>query len=136
MRFYHVVEGSLVHFGIPGKPRDWEKWRHQTMKDDPVKESNRRGYLSFESTGDNSRATKMIINLDDNPNLDAMGYAPFAKVVEGMDIIDEFHSGYGHGPDVKRVESEGNKYLKKEFLDLSYIRQVQRVASTPVGDEL
>ena len=36
-------------------------------------------------------------NLVDNKNLDSMGFSPFAKVIAGMDVVDELYSGYGEG---------------------------------------
>jgi cyclophilin family peptidyl-prolyl cis-trans isomerase len=103
--------------------------------DDPVVGSNKRGFVSFATSGKDSRTTQMFINLVDNKNLDGMGFAPFARVTAGMDVVDALYSGYGEGgagdgsdgrgPSQARVQAEGNKYLKSVFPKLSYIASVE-----------
>lgn len=133
IRFFRVIEGFMAQFGIHGKPAVAAEWKGRTLKDDPVVESNKRGYVSFATSGENSRTTQMFINLVDNTNLDGMGFSPFAKVVRGMDVVDQIYSGYGEGapsgkgPDQGKIQSEGNKYLKKQFPNLSYVKAVRRL---------
>ena len=111
-------------------------WSEKKLQDDEVVELNRRGYISFATSGKDSRTTQMFINLVDNTNLDLMGFSPFGKVVEGMDIVDRIYSGYGEGapsgkgPDQGRIQSRGNKYLKKYFPKLSYVRSVKLLENT------
>jgi peptidyl-prolyl cis-trans isomerase A (cyclophilin A) len=55
---------------------------------------NARGTLSMARYDDpNSATSQFFINLDDNTSLDATagkwGYAVFAKVIEGMDVVDK-----------------------------------------------
>jgi peptidyl-prolyl cis-trans isomerase A (cyclophilin A) len=100
----------------------------KTITDDPVVESNKRGHVSFATSGKDSRTTQMFINFGDNANLDGMGFSPFAKIAgSGMDVVDKLYGGYGEGapsgkgPEQGRVQAEGNKYLKRSFPLLSYI---------------
>merc|ERR1712032_1023221 len=94
-----------------------EVWRTNTIKDDPVIESNQRGYISFATSGKDSRTTQMFINFSNNRSLDGQDFAPFAKVVgTGMeDVVDKIFSGYGEKPDQGMIQTSGNKYLKKQF---------------------
>jgi peptidyl-prolyl cis-trans isomerase A (cyclophilin A) len=93
-----------------------------------VAASNTRGMVTFAMTGQpNSRTTQVFINYRDNSNLDAMGFAPFGEVVEGMDVVDQLHSGYGEGapngsgPSQAQIQAQGNEYLEQEFPELDYI---------------
>eukprot|EP01006_Ploeotia_vitrea_P012639 TRINITY_DN33434_c0_g1_i1.p2 TRINITY_DN33434_c0_g1~~TRINITY_DN33434_c0_g1_i1.p2 ORF type:complete len:223 (+),score=47.27 TRINITY_DN33434_c0_g1_i1:23-691(+) len=136
VRFFRVIEGFMAQFGIHGKPSIAAEWRDNKLVDDPVVESNARGYISFATSGKDSRTTQMFINFSDNSNLDGMGFSPFAKVVEGMDdCVDQVYKGYGEGapsgkgPEQGRIQTEGNKYLKKDFPNLSYI-----ISTELVGD--
>ncbi|MCA9016105.1 MAG: peptidylprolyl isomerase, partial [Planctomycetaceae bacterium] len=135
--FFRVIGGFMAQVGINGDPTLHAKWRDNNIMDDPVVESNKRGYVSFAKTGaPNSRSTQFFINFGDNSNLDGMGFSPFAQVISGMDVVDSLYNGYGEGaprgggPDQQRVVGEGNPYLKQEFPMLDYI-----VKATIVGQE-
>eukprot|EP00658_Telonema_sp_P-2_P085493 TRINITY_DN9758_c0_g1_i6.p2 TRINITY_DN9758_c0_g1~~TRINITY_DN9758_c0_g1_i6.p2 ORF type:complete len:189 (-),score=52.83 TRINITY_DN9758_c0_g1_i6:176-742(-) len=119
-RFFRVIDGFMAQFGIHGNPKIAAEWKTKTMKDDPVKESNKRGFVSFATSGKDSRTTQMFINFSDNANLDSMDFSPFAQIVKGMEsTVDNLHKGYGEGapsgkgPEQGRIQSEGNKYLKR-----------------------
>jgi|TARA_R110001592_G_scaffold363252_3_gene682619 peptidyl-prolyl cis-trans isomerase A (cyclophilin A) len=136
--FFRVIDGFMAQIGINGDPELHAKWRDNNIMDDPVVESNKRGYVSFAKTGmPNSRSTQFFINFGDNSNLDGMGFSPFAKVVEGMDVVDSLYKGYGEGapqgagPDQMRVVAEGNAYLKKEFPMLDYVKKATIVGEEP-----
>jgi peptidyl-prolyl cis-trans isomerase A (cyclophilin A) len=89
IRFFRVINGFMAQFGIHGNPKKAAVWREKKMTDDPVKESNTRGMVSFATSGPNSRTTQMFINFGNNANLDGMGFAPFGKVVgDGMNVVD------------------------------------------------
>lgn len=121
-RFYRVVPGFMVQWGAAADPAVSRKW-DVTIPDDPVKETNARGTISFAATSlPNSRSTHMFINYADNARLDGMGFAPIGKVVSGMDIVDQIYSGDGERPDQGRIKEEGNKYLEREFPNLDYIK--------------
>lgn len=136
-RFFRTIAGFMSQFGIPGKPEVAAEWRDKKILDDPVVGSNKRGFLSFATSGKDSRTTQMFINLADNANLDGMGFSPFAEVTKGMDVVDKIYSGYGEGgagdgsdgkgPAQGRVQSDGNKYLKRVFPRLSYIVSTRAV---------
>lgn len=128
-RFFRVVPNFVVQFGINGNPAVSARWRNLTIADDPVKESNLRGTITYATSGPNSRTTQVFINLKDNTRLDQMGFAPFGKVVEGMEVVDRLYSAYGdapprgNGPDQALIESQGNAYLENGFPRLDYIKK-------------
>ena len=119
--FFRVVPGFVLQFGLPADPALAEVWTNQRMPDDPVRESNRRGYVSFATSGPDARTAQLFINLADNAPLDEQGFAPFARVIEGMAVVDSLYSGYGDGvgfvpgPDQARIQAEGSEYLEREF---------------------
>jgi peptidyl-prolyl cis-trans isomerase A (cyclophilin A) len=128
-RFFRVVPGFVAQFGVHRDFNVHEEWRQFFIIDDPPKEKNLRGTLSFAQSGPNTRATEIFINLVDNPMLDEQKFVPFAKVIEGMDVVDRFYSGYGEmrpiGKDIDpgRVEEEANEYLVPRFPKLDYIKR-------------
>lgn len=131
-RFFRVVPGFVAQWGIPGKPSVAEEWRAKKIKDDPVKPGigNKRGYLTFAKSGEDTRTTQVFINFGDNTNLDSMGFPPVGVVVEGMEeSVDNIYSGYEEKPDQGEIQSKGNTYLKKNFPRLSYIKSVSIVKS-------
>ena len=137
-RFFRVVYGFMVQWGIHGDPAVAAVWRKATIPDDPVKESNTRGMVSFAMSGPGTRTTQVFINYaDKNMVLDNQGFAPFGKVVEGMDVVNKIFSGYGepppkgHGPDQERIQKEGNTYLTKTYKKLDAITSATLVLTEP-----
>ncbi|RAL25531.1 peptidylprolyl isomerase [Lujinxingia litoralis] len=129
--FFRVIDGFMAQFGIHGDPKVNEVWREARISDDPVAQSNERGFVSFATAGPNTRTTQLFINFGNNANLDQMGFAPVGKVVEGMDVVDSLYKGYGEGaprgrgPDQGRLQQEGNTYLRANFPDLDYTTEVR-----------
>jgi peptidyl-prolyl cis-trans isomerase A (cyclophilin A) len=143
-RFFRVIQGFMAQFGISGDPALAAKWDRKNINDDAVKQSNKRGYLSFAMRGPNTRSTQLFINFGDNSNLDSMGFSPIGEVVEGMDIVDEIYNGYGGGPDEggrgprqDLMQSGGTKYLNEYFPKLDYIKKARFVepVEAEAGDE-
>ncbi|RYE94686.1 MAG: peptidylprolyl isomerase [Myxococcales bacterium] len=129
-KFFRAVDNFMVQFGLHGSPDVNRRWRSARIADDPVKQSNKRGYVSFAMAGPGSRTTQVFISyVDRNTNLDAMGFSPFGQVVEGMDVVDSLHKGYGEGaprgrgPDQGRIQSEGNAYLTRDFPQLDGVKK-------------
>lgn len=132
-RFFRVLSGFMAQFGLHGDPRVNAAWEPLTIEDDPVKQTNRRGMVTFATGGPNTRTTQLFINYADNSRLDPMGFAPIGEVVEGMAVVDSLHADYGEGapdgtgPDQGKIASEGNAYLTREFPRLDFIRHARIV---------
>lgn len=131
--FFRVVENFMVQFGMHGNPRINNAWSRKPIPDDPVKKSNQRGYITFaKQSKPNSRTTQLFINLRDNKSLDQQGFAPFGRVVEGMDVVDSIYvvgdaPPAGRGPRQNRIQLSGNVYLKQKFPELDYIERARVV---------
>merc|ERR1711998_655912 len=126
-RFFRVVNNFMVQFGIPASPDVAAQWRDKTIPDDPVKVSNKRGYITFATSGPNSRTSQMFINFKDNKFLDSQGFSPFGEVIDGMEVVDRIYSGYGEKPDQGQIQNRGNAYMAKEFPKLSYIQSLEQI---------
>jgi peptidyl-prolyl cis-trans isomerase A (cyclophilin A) len=128
-RFFRVVPNFMVQFGINGDPKVNTVWRPARIPDDRVTQSNKRGYITFATSGPNSRTTQVFVNFKDNTFLDPQGFAPFGQVISGMNVVDQLYNGYGEGapsgrgPDQGRIQMEGNSYLEKSFPQLDYIKK-------------
>jgi peptidyl-prolyl cis-trans isomerase A (cyclophilin A) len=132
-RFFRVIKGFMVQWGIHGDPAVNAIWREARIKDDPVKESNKRGYITFATAGPDTRTTQVFINFADNGRLDASGFAPFGKVVTGLNVVDGLFAEYGEGapggagPSQPRMQDEGNTYLMRDFPKLDYVKSAKIV---------
>ena len=128
-RFFRVIDGFMVQFGISGNPDVSAAWTNATIPDDPVRESNARGTVTFATAGPNTRTTQVFINFNNNSMLNGQGFAPFGKVVSGMNVVDSFYKGYGegaprgNGPNQGLLKSQGNAYLLTQFPKLDYIKK-------------
>jgi peptidyl-prolyl cis-trans isomerase A (cyclophilin A) len=121
-RFFRVVPKFVVQFGLSKDPKVSAHWNDMNIPDDTVHESNRRGYLTYAKGGRDSRTTQIFINLGDNVSLDSQGFAPFGRVIDGMEVVDSLYSGYGEAPQQDLIQSQGNEYLKSQFPQLDYIK--------------
>ena len=122
-RFFRVVNGQWAQFGINGDPAVATRWRSRTIPDDPAKQSNVRGMVTFAFAVPNGRTTQIYIALKDlSDPQDAQGFVPFGRVVEGMDVADALNSEYGEtaGGGIRAGRQQplfdgGNAYLDREF---------------------
>jgi peptidyl-prolyl cis-trans isomerase A (cyclophilin A) len=122
----------MAQFGIAASPDVTAFWRQKVLKDDPVVASNKRGAVSFAMAGKDTRTSQIFINFGDNSYLDKQGFAPFGRVVEGMEVVDQLYNKYGEGgagdgrdgrgPNQGRANNQGKTYLDKVFPQLSFIR--------------
>lgn len=126
-RFFRVIQSPrpfMVQFGINGNTAIQQAWLNANLKDDPVKQSNKRGYITFATAGPNTRTTQVFINFADNSNLDRSGFAPFGQVVSGMDVVDSLYSDYGEQPNAGNAYlMKGNAYIMKDFPKLDYVKK-------------
>jgi peptidyl-prolyl cis-trans isomerase A (cyclophilin A) len=128
-RFFRVVKDFMVQFGINGDPAVNAAWRPARIKDDPVRQSNQKGFVTYATSGPDSRTTQVFINFKDNAGLDGQGFAPFGRVISGMNVVESLNGEYGdgaprgRGPDQGRLQMEGNAYLAKEFSRMDFVRK-------------
>src|SRR5262249_48783104 len=129
VRFFRVISGFMVQFGISGNPQLSAQWREARIKDDPVKQSNRRGYITYAMAGPDTRTSQVFINFADNTGLDSQGFSPFGRIITGMNVVDALNAEYGEGaprgrgPDQGRLQMEGNAYLAKDYPRMDYIKK-------------
>ena len=122
-RFFRVVPGFMVQFGINGDPATQRNWVDATIPDEPVKQGNARGFIFAKSAAPNSRTTQVFINFKDNSFLNRQEFSPFGRVIGEMEVVDKVYSGYGEQPEQGRIQAEGNTYLTKAFPKLDYIKK-------------
>ncbi len=126
VRFFRVIDGFMAQFGMHGDPAVNAEWANAPIQDDPVAESNTRGMMTFAKKGTaDSRTAQVFVNYVDNTHLDTLGFAPFGRVVSGMDVVDQLYAGYGDardgGPQQSEIARRGNEYLEERFPELDYV---------------
>ena len=135
-RFFRVVSNFMVQFGINGDPKLNAVWSESNIPDDPVLQSNKRGFVTFaKRNAPNSRSTQIFINFKDNAFLDKDAFAPFGQVVAGMEVVDKLNGEYGEQPSQMQpqIQSGGNAFLAKNFPRLDYIKKatIEKPAPPP-----
>ncbi len=126
--FFRVINGFMAQFGINGDPKVSKAWSRAQLKDEPVKQTNARGTVTFAKTNaPNSRSTQLFINFGANARLDQMSFAPIGQVVEGMDIVDSLHKDYGGAPSSgqAQITRQGNSWLREKYPNLDYIKRAE-----------
>ena len=125
VRFFRVIPGFMAQGGMSGDPAIQKIWGRNNINDDPVKQSNKRGFVTFAKTAaPNSRSTQIFINYADNSSLDSQGFAPFGQVTSGMEVVDKFESyGRNNVPDQNILTNEGNAYLQRDYPKLTVIKK-------------
>jgi len=135
--FFRVLPNFMAQFGISAYPAVNAVWENANIKDDPVTQSNTRGYVTFATGGPNTRTTQVFINFGDNKRLDHDGFAPFGRVTEGMNVVDMFYDQYGEGapsgggPDQNQIQKQGKPYLDKGWPKLDYIKTATITSPVP-----
>ena len=128
--FFRQVPNFVTQFGISSDPSVAAAWMSAKIKDDAVRDTNKRGSLSFATAGPGSRTTQLFINLADNNQLDGMGFSPFGFISEGMDVVDKLNQEYREQPDQNAIQMQGGAYLSKNFPRLDKI--VTAVVTEPL----
>ncbi len=137
--FYRYSPNFIVQFGAHANPAVTAAWANAKIKDDPFKQSNKKGTLTFATSGPNSRTTDFFINLKDNTPLDTMGFTAIGMVTEGMDVVEGLYSGYGEmkemnnpsGVSQAELMSKGKPYLDKNFPKLDSIKTATIIFPEP-----
>ncbi len=137
--FFRVLPGFMAQFGLSAYPEVSKVWETATIKDDPIVQSNHRGFVSFATAGPNTRTTQVFINYGNNEALDRSGFSAFAVVSDGMEVVDKLYNGYGegapdgHGPNQGLIGSRGRVYLEKGFPKLDSVRTATLVPAAPAA---
>jgi peptidyl-prolyl cis-trans isomerase A (cyclophilin A) len=133
--FFRVLPGFVVQFGLSGNPAVNKAWENANIPDEPVKEHNLPGYLTFaKSSLPNSRTTQLFINLGDNSaNLDGQGFSAFGKIISGMEVVQNIYSGYGEQPDQGAIGSKGSAYFLKQFPKLDLVNSATITSPAPTA---
>jgi peptidyl-prolyl cis-trans isomerase A (cyclophilin A) len=135
--FFRVLPGFMAQFGLSAYPEVSKAWEQANLKDDPVSQSNHRGFITYAMAGPNTRTTQVFINYGNNERLDHDGFAAFGMVTDGMDVVDKLYSGYGEGaPDGKGprqdlIGARGRAYLEQSFSKLDTIKSATLVPAAP-----
>jgi len=137
--FFRTIPGFVTQFGISAYPPVAAAWINANIKDDPVTQSNKRGFITFATGGPNTRTTQVFINLGDNSRLDNDGFAPFGQVTEGMDVVEMLYGGYGDGPprgsgpDQDKIQKQGKPYLDQGWPKLDSIKTATVISPVPAA---
>ncbi|MFT7518533.1 MAG: peptidyl-prolyl cis-trans isomerase A (cyclophilin A) [Kiritimatiellia bacterium] len=129
VKFFRAVDGFMVQFGISGYPAVNKVWQESRLQDDPPKQGNDQGYITFAQCGaPNCRSTQLFVNYKNNSFLDGK-FPAFGKVVEGMDVVDSLYKGYGETPSGAqgKIQEYGNAFLEQEFPNLDSIKSASIV---------
>lgn len=133
-RFFRVIPGFMVQWGIHGDPKVMDKWRDNNIPDDRATgvdfQSNQRGMVTFAKAGfPNSRSTQIFVNYVNNASLDQQGFTPFGKVLSGMEVLEALNAKHGGNASEKqgRIQKEGNAFLDKAFPGLDSIKRASFV---------
>jgi peptidyl-prolyl cis-trans isomerase A (cyclophilin A) len=129
--FFRVLPGFMAQFGLSARSDVSQAWVQAKIADDPVMQNNTRGRITFATAGPNTRTTQLFINYADNSRLDAVGFAPFGEVIQGMDVVDRIYSGYGEQPNQGSIRAEGKAYLESNFPMLDKIVSAAIMPAAP-----
>jgi peptidyl-prolyl cis-trans isomerase A (cyclophilin A) len=119
--FHRIVPGFVIQGGGFMEDMTQKKTKPPVKNEADNGLKNKRGTLSMARTNDiNSATSQFFVNLKDNDFLDHsrgnFGYAVFAKVTEGMDVVDKIaavETGRKRGFDDVPVEPVTMKSVKR-----------------------
>jgi peptidyl-prolyl cis-trans isomerase A (cyclophilin A) len=134
--FFRVVPGFVVQFGLSAYPHVSAAWEKANLRDEPVIQSNKRGYLTYAKTAmPNTRSTQIFINLNDNAGLDRQGFSPFGYVdAQGMKVVEMLYDQYGDGgPEQDLISKQGKPYIDKNFPKLDSIKTATLIGPAPAA---
>lgn len=137
-RFFRVVPGRWAQFGIAGDPRVASAWRARTFPDDPRRASNVQGAVAFAFAEKDGRTTQVFVNLVDNSTtLDGQGFAPFAHVIEGLDVVLALNGEYGEtsGGGIRAGRQDAMFAEGNVWTDQGFPRLDRLVTATIVSDD-
>ena len=154
--FFRVLPGYVAQFGISSDPTLNKQWVYcddttttdnaeakqkqnknickPSLSDEPRKQPNKKGTLSFASSGKNSRKTQVFVNLANNdgpPNfLDAQNFVPFARIVEespnnNTNVLKQLNGEYGGRVNQGKAAYYGGEYFEAVFPKLSVIKDAK-----------
>ena len=130
-RFFRTVPRFVVQFGIAADPQNplKKKLFKTPLQDDPVLHSNEYGTMTYATSGKNTRNFQLFINTNPHGNayLDKEGFAPFARIIEGMEYVERINHRHKQEPKQGQIQRRGNEYLLSEFPDLSYIIRIEKM---------
>ncbi len=134
-RFFRVRKGFIVQWGLHGDPAVIAAWKDAVLPDEPRMQSNVRGTIAYAFTTAGTRSTQIFISTGENTRLDAEGFAPFGRVIRGMDVVDRIYADYdensGGGMRAGKqgpLEAGGNAWLAANWPKLDFIKQATIVA--------
>jgi peptidyl-prolyl cis-trans isomerase A (cyclophilin A) len=129
--FFRVVPKFAAQWGINPDPAVTAQWSRRTLTDEPARQTNVRGMVTFAAHGHNTRSTQVFVNLGNNSRLDKQGFAPFGQVVRGLEVVSLLNADYGDsppdgkGPDQALIEKQGAAYLTRNFPRLDVITKAE-----------
>ena len=120
---FHQVLDDVVQFGIHPNPVIQHAWEDAGIGDDPVMQTNSRGYLAFAKRKiSNSRTTQLFFNLKDNPNYDARGFAPFGRVIDGLQKLDELEPV---ALLAQKLKAQGDLYVRMSGFKVQRLHSIE-----------
>ena len=122
--FHRIVPGFVIQGGGFTEDMSQKKNRAPIKNEADNGLKNTRGSLSMARTNDiNSATSQFFVNLKDNDFLDHQrsnfGYAVFARVTEGMDVIDKIAA-------VKTGKRRGFDDVPVEAVVMTSVRKIDK----------
>jgi len=140
-RLFRVVPGFVVQWGISGDSSLSAVWLDRRIPDEPVRQGNLRGRVSYARGGPHTRSVQLFINMADNVRLDTtntVGFPAIGEVVEGMAVVDSMFAGYscrrgavGTCPSQDSLRLRGESYAQRVHPLLDQVKRASVVREWP-----